>query len=334
MNRVALACALTAWVLTATIGVGQASLTPITFLTNYVFIGRHAPFFVGLEKGYYRDAGFDLSIVPATGSAFVISALEGGQADFGIAEASAVVQAVGRGAGVKAFGVFMDETTSGLASMTPYPTPRAIVGKTVAASLTDSVRVTLPILFSQHRLDLSGLQWLAADPSIYFALLLAGRADLVTASVDSDVPALRRVAEPRGRTVYFASFAEWGYDIYGYFLLARAQRIASNPDQVRAFGAATARAVRDAVDDPEGAAEILVRHVPVLTQDTALRQWRASLPAIDTPSVREHGYGVASEERLQRSIDFVQQAFELERALAPADLFADGFMPANQPNWR
>ena len=327
MSRVVAAVTLAVGVLAVTAGFGQASLTPITFITNYVFIGRHAPFFVGLEKGYYREAGFDLSIVPATGSTFVVSALESGQADFGIAEASAVVQAVGHGADVTAFGVFMDETTSGLASLAPYPTPQAIVGKTVAAALTDSARVTLPILFSQHRLDPSGFQWLAADPSIYFALLLTGRADLVTASIDSDVPALRRVAEPRGRTVHFASFAEWGYDIYGYFLLTSGNRIASSPDEVRAFGAGTARAVRDAIDDPEGAAEILVRHVPILTRDTALSQWRASLSAIDTPSVREHGYGAATDDRLQHSIDFVQRAFELERPLGPDDLFADGFMP-------
>ena len=38
----------------------QKPLKKIDFLTNYVFLGRHAPFFVGLEKGYYRDAGFEL----------------------------------------------------------------------------------------------------------------------------------------------------------------------------------------------------------------------------------------------------------------------------------
>jgi len=35
----------------------REGLKSITFLTNYVFNGRHSPFFVGLEKGFYRDAG-------------------------------------------------------------------------------------------------------------------------------------------------------------------------------------------------------------------------------------------------------------------------------------
>src|SRR3546814_4371777 len=61
-------------------------LTEITFLTNYAFHGRHSPFFVGLEKGFYAEEGFDITIQPATGSGFVITALDGGQADYGMAD--------------------------------------------------------------------------------------------------------------------------------------------------------------------------------------------------------------------------------------------------------
>ena len=61
----------------------QAPLKKITFLTNYTFHGRHSPFFVGLDKGYYRDAGFDIEIAPATGSGFVITAVDTGKADYG-----------------------------------------------------------------------------------------------------------------------------------------------------------------------------------------------------------------------------------------------------------
>src|SRR3972149_2484548 len=89
-----LACASTA----AGVMAAAQPLTKISFLTNYVFIGRHAPFFVGQEKGFYREAGFDVSISPSTGSGFVIAALEGGKADFGIAEAAPGGQSIGKGA--------------------------------------------------------------------------------------------------------------------------------------------------------------------------------------------------------------------------------------------
>ena len=306
---------------------GQPRVKEITFLTNYVFIGRHAPFFVGVEKGFYRDVGFDVNILPATGSTFVISALEGRQADYGITEAASLVQAIGQGASVMAFGVFMDGSTSGLASLAPYPTPHSIMGKTVAASLTDSARVILPNVLSQSELNPSGVEWIAADPGIYFSLLLSGRADLVTASIDSDVPTLRRVAEPRGQTVHFSSFAGWGYDVYGYFLVTQSDRIASDPGEVRAFAAATAKAVAYAIEHPEEAARIMARHSPTIDEELALAHWQESIRSITSRPVEEIGYGLATTERLQRSIDFVAQEFDLRTPPKTSDLYADGFMP-------
>jgi NitT/TauT family transport system substrate-binding protein len=296
---------------------------PVLFLTNYVFLGRHAPFFVGVEKGFYREAGFDVEISPSTGSGFVIAALEGGKADFGIAEAAPVVQAIGKGARVKAFSVYMDASPSGLASLKPYPTLESIAGRTIAASQTDSARVVLPILFGLKGLASSELSWLSADPGIYFPLLLQGRAELVTASIDSDVPTLRRVAGPRNQTVHFSSFADWGYDAFGYFLVTQSDRIASSPEEVRAFADATIRSVDYARDQPEEAARILVRHSPTLDYDLVLAQWKQSLAAIDTAFVRSQGYGVASEERLKRTIDLVKRAFPVEKEILPEDLFMD-----------
>lgn len=305
----------------------QKPLQKVIFLTNYVFLGRHAPFFVGVEKGFYREAGFDVNIAPSTGSGFVISALEGGQADFGIAEAAPVVQAVAKGARVQAFGVYMDESPSGLASLEPYPTPRSLAGRSIAASLTDSARVVLPVVFHLQGMDPSAVSWIASDPSTYFPLLIQGRADLVTASIDSDVPTFRRVAGPMGKTIHFAAFADWGYDVFGYLLVTQRDRIASRPDEVRAFAEATARSVRYAVEHPEEAVRILVRHNPTLDYDLMLAHWRESISRIETAYVKEHGYGVATRERLERSIDLVTRAFQIEQTLEPGDVFAPGLMP-------
>jgi ABC-type nitrate/sulfonate/bicarbonate transport system substrate-binding protein len=219
----------------------------------------------------------------------------------------------------------MDVSTSGLASLTPYASPKALVGKTIAASLTDSARVILPAVFSRAGLDPGGITWLTSDPSVYFSLLLGGRAELITASSDGDLPALRRVAGSRKQTVYFSSFADWGYDVFGYFLVARADRFAVRPEQIRAFAAATARSVTYAAEHPEEAAKSIVRHNPALDYETALAQWRESRPAIDTPFARQHGYGRATDARLLQTIALVDHAFKLKVALKSSDIYADGF---------
>jgi NitT/TauT family transport system substrate-binding protein len=308
----------------------QKAPMSITFLTNYAFMGRHAPFFLGRDKGFYRDAGFDVNIVPATGSGFVISAVESGKGDYGIAESASVIQAVARGARIKGFSVFMDVSTSGLASLKPCAAPQDVVGKTVAASLTDSARVILPVVFTRAGLDRNGIKWVTSDPIVYFSLLLGGRADLVTASSDGDLPALLRVAQPRGQTVHFASFAEWGYTVFGYFLVARADRIGGRADEVRAFAAATARAVRYAVEHPEEAAKRVAAANPALPEATALAQWRESMKAIETPFVKQNGYGQATDERLRQTIALVGDALSLNPRPEPRDIYADLFVKGDR----
>jgi NitT/TauT family transport system substrate-binding protein len=185
--------------------------------------------------------------------------------------------------------------------------------------------VVLPIVYDLKGLEPSELAWLSADPGIYFPLLLQGRAELVTASIDSDVPTLRRRAG--SREIHFSSFADWGYDAFGYFLVTRSDRIESSPEEVRAFAEATRRSVQYAMEHPEEAARILVRHNPTLDLDLMLAQWRQSILAIDTPFVREAGYGRASEERLKRTIELVKRAFAVEREISPEEVFVDPAAP-------
>jgi NitT/TauT family transport system substrate-binding protein len=298
----------------------QAPLKKITFLTNYTFHGRHSPFFVGLEKGYYRDAGFDVQISPATGSGFVITAVDSGKADYGMAEAASVVQGVAKGAKVKSFMVFTDVSTSGLASLEPYKTLESLKGKRIAASQTDSARVILPILLQRNNIDPSSIQWLAADPGVYSSLLLSGQTDLFTASLDGDVPALEKVAGPRGNTVYFAPFADWGYDVFGYLLIAQDTSLASDPASAKRFAEATRKAVEYSVAHPEETAQIMVKHNPALNYDTTLAQWRQTIKSIETPYEKQHGYGVATEDRMQRTVDLVKTAMKLDTNLTAKDL--------------
>lgn len=322
---IASALAMLGIVLCGNPAIAQAQAAPplkkIVFLTNYTFHGRHSPFFVGLEKGYYRDAGFDIEIAPATGSGFVITAVDSGKADYGMAEAGPVVQAIAKGAKVRSFMVFTDISTSGLASLEPYKTIESLKGKRIAASQTDSARVILPILFERSKVDPSSIQWLAADPGVYSSLLLSGQTDLFTASIDGDIPALEKIAGPRGKKVYFAPFADWGYDVFGYLLIAKDTTLASDPGAAKRLAEATRKAVQYSVEHPEETARIMVKHNPALNYDTTLAQWRQTIKSIETPYVKKNGYGVATDERLQRSIDLIKTAMKLDTKLGPKDIY-------------
>jgi NitT/TauT family transport system substrate-binding protein len=300
---------------------GSPAVKKITFLTNYVFNGRHAPFFVGVEKGFYKEAGFDVTITPATGSGFVVTAVDSLKAEYGMADVSTVARAVARGAKIKAFMVYTDVTTNGLAGLSPHPTPESVMGKKIAAGQTDSVRVILPIIFDAKKLDPASINWQAADPGVYMSLLLGGQVDLMTATSDGDVPALAKVASTQGKAVHFSSFADWGYDVFGFVLIGSSDALARDPAEAKRFAEATRKAVQAAIANPDETARIMVKYNPAMNLDTVKTQWVETIKSMNTPYVARHGYGVATDDRIQRSIDLVKQALKLDAAVTPGDLY-------------
>jgi len=150
---------------------------------------------------------------------------------------------------------------------------------------------------------------------------LSGQTDLFTASIDGDIPALEKVAAPRGKTVYFSSFADWGYDVFGYLLIAKDTSLASDPDSARRFADATRKAVEYSIANPEETARIMVKHNPALNYDTTLAQWRQTIKSIDTPYEKKNGYGAATEDRVQRTIDLVKTAMKLDTGIKAQDIY-------------
>ena len=238
-----------------------------------------------------------------------------------MADAGSTIQGIAKGSKIKSFMVFMDVSTSGLASLEPYPTLESLKGKRIAASQTDSARVTMPMLLERSKLPPNWFEWQATDPGVYSSLLLSGQTDLFTASIDGDVPALEKIASPRGKKVYFTSFSDWGYDVFGYVLVASTESLAKDPDGAKRFAQATAKAVQYSIAHPEETAQIMVKHNPTLNYDTTLAQWRQSIKAIDTPYVKKHGYGVATPERVQSTLDFIQRSLKLDTKLTPKDIY-------------
>jgi NitT/TauT family transport system substrate-binding protein len=298
----------------------------ITVLTNYAFFGRHAPLFVGIEKGFFKEAGFDAQLVPTTGSGFVNTTIDSGKADFALTDASVLVQSIAKGAKILAFGVYLDISANGLASLQPIPTPESLLGRKIAAALTDSSRIVVPIVYSLHNLDASKLDWQAADPGTYFSLLLSGRVDVIAAAMDADRPALSKVAASQNKQVHFAAFADWGYDVFGIFLITQSARVAEHPDEVKAFAGAVVKSIAYSIAHPDEAARIMVEKNPTFDPNVVAAQWTASAAAMQTDYVRRNGYGVATIDRLQRTIALARTALKIDTEVKPEQLFAQGMI--------
>ena len=75
--------------------------TAVTFMLDGAALGRHAAWYVALEKGYYKRAGLDVTIVPGQGPAQALQGVESKAAQFALSDVASLVAARAGGASAK-----------------------------------------------------------------------------------------------------------------------------------------------------------------------------------------------------------------------------------------
>ncbi len=77
---------------------GTVSAEPIRLMLNWVADSEHAGWFAGLEKGFYKEQGLDLTIIPGAGSAKAVKAVAAKTAEYGEADMGEIIK--GRSQGI------------------------------------------------------------------------------------------------------------------------------------------------------------------------------------------------------------------------------------------
>src|SRR5262245_62779813 len=77
-----------------------------TIRLDFIIGGKHAPWYVALEKGFYAKRGLAPTIQASTGSADTVRTVASGGADFGFADIATMIVAKSRGTPVQAVAQF------------------------------------------------------------------------------------------------------------------------------------------------------------------------------------------------------------------------------------
>ncbi len=94
---------------------GEAALTPVTFMLDWVPNTNHTGIFVAQQKGYFEEAGLAVNIVQP-GEVYAEQAVASGAADFGISFQEQITLARADGVPLVSIAAIIQHNTSGFAS--------------------------------------------------------------------------------------------------------------------------------------------------------------------------------------------------------------------------
>jgi ABC-type nitrate/sulfonate/bicarbonate transport system substrate-binding protein len=219
---------------------------------------NHIGFYVAQAMGWYRDANVDLEILPY-GTTAPESILAAHQAECGISFQDALTFAVAAGAPIVSTMAILQHTAQDIAVLasSPIQRPRQLDGKTYAGFGYPNEVPTLQAVI-RHDGGTGNFDTVTLDTAAYEALY-QHRADFViTFEAWEGIE-----AQQRGIDLRTFKFTDYGFpDFYQVVLACDRDWLAKDPEAAKAFIGATVRGFQYAVQDPDGAAQLLMDENP------------------------------------------------------------------------
>lgn len=312
-------------------GAGAWAQTPVRFSLNYKPDGSNAAWFLAQERGYYRQAGLDVTLDASNGTGDVLSRLGNGSYDFGFADLSSLIEFSGRNPqdAPVAVMVIYDNSPLSIVALrkSGIARPADLVGRRIAGPVNDGAYRMLPAFAKKAGLDVAQLKVENVDIRVRETLLVRGDVDAVT-GFDSSVWFNLKLMGVKEADVVFIRYAETGLDLYGNALMVSRRMLAANPKAVQAFVRATALGWRDALADPAAAIEALAKRDGLINKAVEMEKLQWLLKnQIASPRMASEGFGVVDAARLGRQIDTVAQTFALPARPPIERIYDAAFLP-------
>lgn len=306
-------------------GLAAAAQTPLTYLFPAPdFLPAFAPFQLALGKGYYAEAGLDVTFRIGQGGADVATQVAVGNADLGggMGDTALIVRANGLairgvallgGQGITHIAWRQDRGINGIADLRGRPI--GVIG------FQDTTFYNLLAVLSTEGIGRSDADIQALGPGGIIQNMIGGSIDAMS-GVPEWIVAIEDAGVPLTVTPardYFPSQAQ--------AIIASDAFIAAHPDAVRGFVQATLHAIHDIIADPHQAAADYVTYVPRHAENVdqierIMRMYVASVYAQDG----DRPIGAFDPAQLQTADDFYV-ANELVTAAVPvADAYTNDFV--------
>lgn len=245
----------------------NADLTEITLVLDWTPNTNHTGFYVAVNEGFYEEEGLKVNIVqpPEDGATTMVAS---GQAEFGVdfQDYLAPVYTSDENIPITAVAAMIQHNTSGIISLKEdnINSPKDLEGKNYATW-------DLPVekAMMQNIVEADGGDFSKVN-------LIPEYVENEAAALQQDIDAIwiyyawagisTKQAGLETNTLFFKDLNP-AFDFYSPVIVSNTDWLENNPDVAKAFLRATKKGYEFAIDDPDKAAEILVKQVPELSID-------------------------------------------------------------------
>jgi NitT/TauT family transport system substrate-binding protein len=308
--------------------------TQIRFALDWRFEGPAAPFFVAIDKGYYKAEGLNVSIDPGAGSVEGINRVASGAYEIGFADINSLVKYRDnpRNLPVKAVMMVYDTPAFSIVSLKKngIAKPKDLEGKVLGAPAADGAYAQWPIFVQANKIDASKVKIENIGFPVREPMLAQGKVDAIAGFWFSSYMNLKANGV-KDDDIVVLLMKDHGVDLYGNVIIANPDLMRFSPKAVAGFVKATIRGIQDTIKNPESAIDSLMKRNAIAKRDVELERLKLSLAKnYVTPDVQKNGLGAVDMKRLERSIDQIGLTFQYSNKPKAADIFTAQYLPPRE----
>ena len=272
-----------------TAGLGAVALAALTasafaaddvrLRLNWMYYGSHAPFALGKDKGYYKDAGINLDIRSGNGSGSAHRLVANGDSDFSYGSCASMINLASQGAPLVSVGV-IDATGTEAIIVRPDAGVKDIKdlkGKSLLTTANAGVNTFFPLVLKNAGLTEADVHITNVPEGALVSSYLQGAGGAVGMLGGLDDKPAEIKANGGADPVTFA-YSDFGVNQVGYCIVATKDTVAKKADLVKRFMAATVKAYQEGEKNPDAAVNAMADIVGgTMAEDQGKAQARAVL---------------------------------------------------------
>jgi NitT/TauT family transport system substrate-binding protein len=305
-----------------------AELTPANIRMDFIIGGKHAPWYVAVEKGFYAKRGLNATVHAGSGSADTVRAIAAGNADFGFADISTAIVARSRGTPIQTVAQFgYVPATIMWREDTDIKKLKDLEGKSYAISPGQAQWYLMPAYCRINKIDYKAIRIQETAAPLQPAALATKKADFIVMYRASNDEIAELAASKVGIKLKRIFMKDTGLDIYGTGLIVKDADVKKRPEFVRAYVEGTLEGLRYARDHQEEALKILLKHKPELDSYLATLQLKNALTEVFIPPESiQSGLGYMRPDITEKTVKIVNEFFDIGRKVTAKEAFVNQFI--------
>lgn len=287
---------------------------------------EHAFIYLGQEKGFFKEQGIDLEVIPGKGSTDAVNMVDAGNVEFALASGEAALQ--GRCADpprrVKVLAVFFPTTPTTIYSLASkgIKKPEDLYGKRVGVMKGSSAYKHYLAFVRKLKLDTTRIQEVPCTGNIQE--IIAPNAELdAMVHFSYQHPLQLRL---QGYKVNEILVKDYGVRVYGLSLITSDNLLQKRKDLVRRMTQAVIKSLRYTLDHPKEALQVFLKRFPEQEPRYSEAKLRWVINFIKSGIHKGKPLGYHDLQGWEATMDYLYEQKLVDRRIDVREIFTTEFL--------